>query len=110
MLILYAYDTNAIFVESTKTRSDTDMFYAYYVLYYTLKNAGHAPKLNIMDNEAPSALKILFQKGITVGQLAPPQIQRRKTEERAIHTFKNHFVAGLASVDKKIIFIYGVEY
>ena len=32
-------------------------------------------------------------------QLVPPHIHRRNASERAIHTFKNHFIAGLASTD-----------
>ena len=54
MLILYEYYTKVILVEPIKTRSDTDMLHAYYVLYVTLENAGHEPKLN---NEVSSALK-----------------------------------------------------
>ena len=38
-------------------KSDTDMLCAYYFLYNTLKNTEHAPKLKIIDNEAPAALK-----------------------------------------------------
>jgi hypothetical protein len=33
-------------------------------------------------------------------QLVPPGIHRRYAAERAIRTFKNHFIAGLCSVDK----------
>ena len=33
-------------------------------------------------------------------QLVPPGIHRRNAAERAIRTFKNHFIAGLCSVDK----------
>ena len=40
LLIIYAYDTNAILVEPIKTGSDTDMLRAYDVLYYTLENLG----------------------------------------------------------------------
>ena len=32
-------------------------------------------------------------------QLAPPHIHRRNAAERAIRTFKDHFLAGLASLD-----------
>ena len=45
----------------------------------------------------------LFQKVITVVQLTPPHIHRRNTAERAICTFNNHFVAGLASVDNNFL-------
>ena len=56
MLILYAYDTNAILAEPIKTRSDADMLRAYYGLYETIENTGQAPKLNIMDNESSASL------------------------------------------------------
>ena len=33
-------------------------------------------------------------------QLVPPGVHRRNAAERAIRTFKNHFIAGLCSTDK----------
>ena len=42
MLILYAYDTNAVLVEPIKTRSYADMLRTYDVLYDTLENSGQA--------------------------------------------------------------------
>ena len=33
-------------------------------------------------------------------QLVPPSNHRANNAERAIQTFKNHFIAGLCSVDK----------
>jgi hypothetical protein len=33
-------------------------------------------------------------------QLVPPGVHRQNTAERAIWTFKNHFIAGLCSIDK----------
>ena len=59
---MYAYDMNENLMETIKTRSDTDMLREYDVLYYTLENAGHAPKLNMMDNKASAALQRLLKK------------------------------------------------
>jgi hypothetical protein len=57
------------------------------------------PHLQRLDNEESLALRnYLTQQGITY-QLAPPHIHRRINAERAIQTFKNHFIAGLCSVD-----------
>ena len=36
MLIIYAFDTNTVLVEPTKTRSDEDILRTYDILYYTL--------------------------------------------------------------------------
>ena len=60
MLILYAYDANAILVEPIKSRSDSDILRAYDVLYDTLDTAIRGPKFNTMDNEASTALKRLL--------------------------------------------------
>ena len=74
-------------MEPIKKRSDTDMLHAYDVLYDTLKNAGHAPKLYIVENEVSTEFKQLLQKIRTVVQLAPPHTHRINTAECAIHTF-----------------------
>jgi hypothetical protein len=36
-------------------------------------------------------------------QLAPPQVHRRNAAERAICTFKNHFIAGLCSTNRDFL-------
>ena len=65
MLILYVYYSNEILVETIKPRSDTDILRTYDTVYDTLKTTGHAPKLNIIDNEALKSPKILLQKSKT---------------------------------------------
>jgi hypothetical protein len=53
-----------------------------------------------MDNEASTALKnMLVNKFQMTYQLVPPHIHQRNAAERAIRTFKNHFVAGLCSTN-----------
>ena len=61
-LILYVYDTNPILVEPIKTIVDADMLRAYDVLYEKLENSGQAPILNIMDNEASTAVGDCYKK------------------------------------------------
>ena len=46
-------------------------------------------------------VKLLLQKIRTVVQFAPPYSHRINAAEGAIHIFKNHFVEGLVSVEKK---------
>jgi hypothetical protein len=52
-----------------------------------------------MDNEASSTLKIYLTGNDIACQLFPPHCHRRNTVEQAIRTFKEHFLAVLASVD-----------
>ena len=62
MLLLYAYDTNAILVKPIKTRNDVDMLRAYVVLYDILEYSGKTTKWKIMDNEASTALGDCYKK------------------------------------------------
>ena len=99
LLIVYDYDSNAILAEPLRSRSDTDLLHAYDTVINLLKQQGLMPQLQRLDNEASTALKSrLHNHGISY-QLVPPHIHRRNAAERAIRTFKNHFLAGLSSTD-----------
>jgi hypothetical protein len=75
------------------------MVRAFDFLIQSLILRGLKPHLQRLDNEASLALRnYITQQGITY-QLAPPHIHQRNNAERAIQTFKNHFIAGLCSVD-----------
>ena len=50
-----------------------------------------------MDNEISNDLRKAFKKYQLEFQLVPPHVHRRNVAERAIQTFKNHFLAILAS-------------
>jgi hypothetical protein len=67
-----------------------------------LERAKKGTKLTMhwMDNEASKAVKSLLEKqhGMQY-QLVPPHTHRRNAAERAIRTFKDHFIAGLSSAD-----------
>jgi hypothetical protein len=60
---------------------------------------GFKPKLQTLDIEASTALKNFFTAQNIDYQLVPPHCHRRNTAERAIRTFKEHFVTGLSSGD-----------
>jgi hypothetical protein len=80
-------------------RGDKDMVHAFDLLIQSLIIHGLKPNLHRLENEASLALsKYLIKQGIDY-QLAPPQIHQRNNAERAIQTFKNHFISGLCLVD-----------
>ena len=64
-----------------------------------LKEHGLKPKFLRLDNECPQELKELFNKEEIDFKLTPPGINRRNLAERAMQTFKNHFITGLGSTD-----------
>jgi hypothetical protein len=72
---------------------------AYDSVHQELTVKGFKPNLQTLNNEASTALKNFFTVNDIAYQLAPPHFHRRNAAERAIRTFKEHFVAGLSSVD-----------
>jgi hypothetical protein len=82
-----------------KKRGDKEMVRAFDFLIQSLIIRGLKSHLQRLENEASLALrKYLTKQGINY-QLSPPHIHRRNNAERAIQTFKNHFIADLCSVD-----------
>jgi hypothetical protein len=82
-----------------KSRSAAEWVKANYSIHQELTVKGFKPKLQTLDNEASTALKTFFTANDIVYQLVPPHCHRRNAAERAIRTFKEHFVAGISSVD-----------
>ena len=66
-----------------------------------LIHQGHPPQLHVLDNECSDDLKKAFIKYNVQFQRVPPKEHRVNAAERAIRTFKNHFVATLSSVDSR---------
>ncbi|KAI2513563.1 Reverse transcriptase (RNA-dependent DNA polymerase) [Fragilaria crotonensis] len=100
LIIVYDYDSNCILAEPIRDRSAHAILQGYKTLHTQLCNAGLRPALQRLDNECSAPLKsFLHDEGIDF-QLAPPGVHRRNAAERAIRTFKNHFIGGLCSVDK----------
>jgi hypothetical protein len=82
-----------------KSRSASEWVKTYDLIHQELTSKGFKPKLQTLDNEASSAFKNFFTTHDVEYQLVPPHCHRRNASERAISTFKKHFVEGLESVD-----------
>jgi hypothetical protein len=82
-----------------KSRSSSEWVKAYDTIHQELTVKGFKPKLQTLDNEASAALKNFFTVNDIAYLVVPPHCHRRNAAERAIRTFKEHFVAGLSSVD-----------
>jgi hypothetical protein len=77
VLVLHAFDANAILVEPLKNRSDAEHFKAYQAI---IKRANKGTKLftHWMENEASKAIKdLLFEEQGMDYQLVPTHIHRR---------------------------------
>jgi hypothetical protein len=98
-MVCYVYDCNYVNVIAIKFLSASEWVKAYDQIHQELTVKGFKPKLKTLDNEASAALKNYFTANDVDYQLVPPHCHRRNAAERAIRTFKEHFVAGLSSVD-----------
>ena len=100
VMIAHHANGNLILQQAFKTRSDKHRIAAYNAIMTRLAARGLAVDLQILDNEASAD----YKHAITVTwqvkfQLVPPDMHRRNQAERAIRTFKDHFLAILAGVD-----------
>jgi hypothetical protein len=99
MMVIYDYDSTYIHVEPMKSRAQHDFLSAYTNSTKLFTSKGLKPKLQRMDNETTEFLQQYMTDNDIQFQLTPPHVHRRNAAERAIRTFKNHFIAGLASTD-----------
>ena len=73
---------------------------AYQTLIDRLAKAMIFPKLHILDNECSQDFKQKIESNGMKYQLVPPNDHRRNIAEKAIQTFKDHFVSILCGTDK----------
>ena len=97
--VLYSYDTNAILVEPLKNRTAQELLKAYSKIITYLSDRGYKPNMHFLDNEAPDILQRYNIQQKIKYQLVPPNSHRRNAAERAIRTWKNHFISGLCTVN-----------
>ena len=97
---MYVYDCNDILTIETKNTSDKEMIRAFTSLTEDLKIRVIHPGLHLMDNKTSTTLKLTMMNMNIKQQLVPPINHISNNAEREIQTFKNHYIAGLYSVDK----------
>jgi hypothetical protein len=101
IFVLYHQDTNSIHAVAIPNRKAASIRNAWEQTHQMLVHQGHPPHLHILDNECSQDLKDAFAKHNIQFQRVPPKEHRVNAAERAIRTFKNHFVSVLCTVDSK---------
>jgi hypothetical protein len=100
IFVAYVYDLNAILMRTMPSKNDGAMIDAFTDILATLAARDYHPTLNVMDNECSKAVTAHIHKNNMDIHLVPPHNHRVNAAERAITTFKEHFIAGLTTVDK----------
>ncbi len=100
-MVLCDNNSNAILVATMKNCMSGKMICAYQELPDQLHSAGIRPKRHILDNECSKNFKQTINKNQMTFQLIPPNDHQRNRAEKAIQTFKAHFISILCGMDKK---------
>jgi hypothetical protein len=97
--MLYIIDGNYIDTKPMQDSKDNSLVKAYNTLWVRVTKSGKVkPTVHILDNEALAHFKKEIRKKCDL-QLVPPDTQQGNLAERAIQTFKSHFIAILAGLD-----------
>ena len=101
ILVVYDYDINTIFEEPFASRKTGSQIESYETILTVLISHGLTPKMLTMDNEV-SKVRVDILEPTTAVQLVPPHLHMRNAAERAIQTFKSHFMSILCGTNKHL--------
>ncbi|KAL7479932.1 hypothetical protein ACHAW6_007837 [Cyclotella cf. meneghiniana] len=97
IFVAYDYTPNAIIVRTITDRESATIVNAFDDIFTYLEEKGFKPRFNVLNNEASSAITEYLRRIDIKWQFVPPNEHCINAAERAIQTFKNHFIAGLCS-------------
>ena len=100
IMVAVELDGNYIDGKPLQSRSAKSLTKAYLAIFQHWKATGViCPNWHILYNEAPEELKQAIRDNKCRVELTPADQHRRNATERAIQTFKGHFISVLAGVD-----------
>jgi hypothetical protein len=98
IFVAYIYDLNAIIVHPMAMRTDNSFIAVFNKVFAMLCNPNYQPALNVVDNKCSKAVeKHICANRMTI-QLVPPHKHRVNAAKQVIGTFKEHFIAALATI------------
>eukprot|EP00804_Cyclotella_cryptica_P028355 CCRYP_016413-RA/>CCRYP_016413-RA protein AED:0.25 eAED:0.25 QI:0/0/0/1/1/1/3/0/885 len=100
-MILYHVDSNSIWAEPTKNKTEGELILARNRALQRMKACGIQPTRQVLDNEISAAYKLAITASGMTYQLVPPDDHRRNIAEKAIQTWKDHFIAVISGTDAK---------
>ena len=100
MMIMYSHDTGYIHIETPASRSAADIVSCFERGIEIFSVGNDKPTIERIDNECSKDFRAICKKLTITIELAAPGMHRTNAAERAIRTFKNHFIATLSTADK----------
>jgi len=96
LMIVLDYDSNAILSVPIPSHAQNHLLHAFSTIYDKLAAAGRTPTFVRLDNKVSHTTKAYMTNKQLKFQLVPPHNHRRNYAEKAIDTWKDHFIAGLS--------------
>ncbi len=100
IFVVYICDLNAILVRAMPSKNNAAMITAFTEILATLAAHGYKPTLNVTDNKCSKMVEAYIKSNKMDTHLVPPHNHHDNAAEHAIATFKEQFIAGLATVDR----------
>jgi hypothetical protein len=97
-LLIYHYEANAILAKPISALDNISIFNTYKMQFKDLTSKGFKPEI-IIDNQVTKHIKAFLIEQQCKLQLVEPHNHRMNAEERAIQTFKDAFIAALATTN-----------
>ena len=95
-MVVNDIDSNSTWVEPMKNRTEGEMILTRQRALARMKLQGIIPKHEVLDNEISDAYRTEICDTNMTFQLVSPDNHRRNLAERAIQTWKDHFVGVLS--------------
>jgi hypothetical protein len=96
--LFYIYNADAIWSIPIKSRSKEELLRAIIEVYTWLTARGYQPFLHKMGNETSHDIEAFIALEQVKLQYTPPDMHHTNPAKRAVHTWKNHFMAGIAGL------------
>ena len=101
VMLAFHCDSNVIPIEPFQSRHDRHHTAAYRRIMTRLQERVYAVDLQVLDNKSSTEYcRAITQTWKAKFQLVPPDVHRCNAAERAIRTFKAHFLEILSGVDR----------
>ncbi len=96
LMILHHVDSNSTWSEAMRNQSGGELVLARARALARMQRRGLISKHQILDNQASAEYKAAIEASGMTYELVPPDEHRRNMAEKAIQTFKDHFVGVLS--------------
>ena len=101
IMVAVYLDANYKFAEPMKNRTEGEMIRVYQKILNRMKAAGLGLRKQVLNNECLAVMKACIKENGMDNELDPLGQHRRNQAERAIQTFKAHFISILAGINDK---------